>query len=92
MMSGNTTNTNLLTAQAQRLRITKNEIKQWQKKTRHSEIKFDEDGCHELAERVDLDLRKTTDLVRESFGRAISTKAKLAKLSIPENSSRSMGF
>jgi hypothetical protein len=45
-----------------------------------------------LAERVDLDLRKTTDLVREGFGRAISGGATLAKLSIPKNKVRSIGF
>jgi ATP-dependent Lon protease len=79
-------------APAQRLRIIKREIKQWQKKTRHPEIAFDMNVCHELAERVDLDLRKTTDLVREGFGRAISGGATLAKLSIPKNKVRSIGF
>jgi ATP-dependent Lon protease len=76
----------------QRLRIIKREIQQWQNKTRHPEITFDMNGCHELAERVDLDLRKTTDLVREGFGRAISGGATLAKLSIPKNQVRSIGF
>jgi ATP-dependent Lon protease len=79
-------------APAQRLRIIKCEIKQWQKKTRHPEIAFDMNVCHELAERVDLDLRKTTDLVREGFGRAISGGSTVAKLSIPKNTVRSIGF
>ncbi|MBA4381175.1 MAG: AAA family ATPase [Sideroxydans sp.] len=79
-------------APAQRLRIIKHEIKQWQKKTKHHEIGFDMNACHELAERVDLDLRKTTDLVREGFGRAISAGSTGAKLSIPKNKVRSIGF
>lgn len=79
-------------APAQRLRIIKREIKQWQKKTRRSEIVFDLIACNELAERVDLDLRKTTDLVREGFGRAIRAGTTVAKLSIPANKIRTIGF
>jgi ATP-dependent Lon protease len=77
----------------QRLRIIKNEIKHWQRKTRHSEIAFDLSVCNELAERIDLDLRKTTDLVREGFGRAIRAGVTVAELSIPEaRQVRSIGF
>jgi ATP-dependent Lon protease len=78
---------------SQRLRIIKREISQWQKKTKRHGIEFDLSACLELAERVDLDLRKTTDLVREGFGRAISTKVDVAKLVIPhKNEVRSIGF
>jgi len=78
---------------SQRLRIIKREISQWQKKTKRHGIEFDQSACLELAERVDLDLRKTTDLVREGFGRAISTKVDVAKLVIPhKNEVRSIGF
>jgi ATP-dependent Lon protease len=77
----------------QRLRIIKNEVKHWQKKTKHTEITFDLSACNELAERIELDLRKTTDLIREGFGRAIRAGATVAKLSIPENKKiRSIGF
>jgi len=79
-------------APAQRLRIIKREIKQWQRKTRHPEIAFGANACHELAERVDLDLRKTTDIVREGFGREIHAGATLAKLSIPRSNVRTIGF
>jgi ATP-dependent Lon protease len=79
-------------APAQRLRIIKREIKHWQKKTRRSGISFDLHACNELAERVDLDLRKTTDLVREGFGRAIRAGTTVAKLSIPVNKIRTIGF
>lgn len=76
----------------QRLRIIQNEIKQWQKKTRRNQINFEPDGCHRLAERVDLDLRKTTDLVREGFARALCSKSSVAKLAIPADKSRTIGF
>lgn len=77
---------------SQRLRIIKGEVSHWQKKTKRAEIDFDFNACNELAERVDLDLRKTTDLVREGFGRAIRAGTTLAKLSIPVNKVRSIGF
>lgn len=78
---------------AQRLRIILLEAEQLQLKTKHPEIALDMDACHTLADRVDLDLRKTTDLVRESFGRAISARSSVAKLLIPErNGNRPIGF
>lgn len=79
-------------APTQRLRIIKREIEQWQKKTSYPDIIFDAKACDELAERVDLDLRKTTDLVREAFGRAICDGSMAAKLFIPRSTARSIGF
>jgi hypothetical protein len=79
-------------AASQRLRIIKGEIRHWQQKTKRTGINFESNACNELAERVDLDLRKTTDLVREGFGRAIRTGATVAQLSIPANNVRSIGF
>ncbi len=69
---------------AQRLRIILQEAKLWQQKTKHTEIEFEMDTCHALAERVDLDLRKTTDIVREAFGIAIRAGATTAKLLTPK--------
>jgi ATP-dependent Lon protease len=77
---------------AQRQRIIQSEIKKWQMKTKRPEINFDLSACNQLAERVDLDLRKTTDLVREGFGRAICDRSAVAMLHIPKSESRSIGF
>lgn len=77
----------------QRLRIILQAAKQWQLKTKRVEIEFDIDACQELAERVDLDLRKTTDIVREAFGIAIRSGAKTAKLLVPAFNGRcAVGF
>lgn len=77
---------------AQRHRIIQSEIKKWQKKTRRPGITFDLGMCDQLAARVDLDLRKTTDLVREGFGRAICDRSGVAMLQIPKSEARSIGF
>jgi ATP-dependent Lon protease len=76
----------------QRQRIIQSEIKKWQKKTKRPEINFDLSACNQLAERVDLDLRKTTDLVREGFGRAICDSSAVAMLHIPKSEGRTIGF
>lgn len=79
-------------SRAQRHRIIQSEIKKWQKKTRRPGINFDLSACDQLAERVDLDLRKTTDLVREGFGRAICDRSAVAMLQIPKSEARTIGF
>lgn len=76
----------------QRMRIIQREIRQWQNKTRRTEINFAVDHCHQLAERVDLDLRKTTDLVREGFAKAMYSRTAIAQLAIPAHKGRSIGF
>jgi ATP-dependent Lon protease len=76
----------------QRFRIIQQEIDQLQRKTRRRQIQYIESDCRSLAERVDLDLRKTMDIVREGFARAISLKSTHARIRIPESKARSIGF
>lgn len=76
----------------QRMRIIRRELSHWQKKTRHNEIDLEMGLCEKLANRVDIDLRKMTDIVREGFARAIGAGTTSAKLLIPENRVRQIGF
>ncbi|BBN89717.1 AAA family ATPase [Azospira sp. I09] len=56
-------------------------------------IHLDKDGSARLAERDDLDLRKTTRLVKEAFANALLTGETVAKLVLPKSEARrSIGF
>jgi ATP-dependent Lon protease len=76
----------------QRFRIIQSEIEYLHKKTRLRRIQFDESQCLMLADRADLDLRKTTDIVREAFARAISLKINQATFNVPVSKVKSIGF
>lgn len=68
---------------AQRLRIVKAELMGLQSKTGRR-IKLSAGDAERLADRTDLDLRKTTRVVRDAFARALAGKEKVAKLDIPK--------
>lgn len=77
---------------SQRLRILQQEAEQLRKKTRR-QIDFREAECLALSERTDIDLRKLTRLVRESFARAIQLDEATARIAIPKQEERrSIGF
>ena len=71
----------------QRLRIIQGEAKQLRAAT-DQKIYLDKSSCQQLAEREDIDLRKTTRIVRDAFAKAILTKDKTVKLIIPDFESR----
>jgi len=76
----------------QRLRIIQNEGKQLRAAT-STKIKLDKATMQELADRKDIDLRKTTRIVQEAFTKALMAEEKIAKLIIPKNDKdRTMGF
>lgn len=76
----------------QRLRIIHGEAARLRLDTKR-DIELDRDASESLAERKDLDLRKTTRLVREAFSKAIDAGDKVAKLIIPSVAGqRRMGF
>ncbi len=75
----------------QRLRIIQNETASLNKKTRQK-IELDH-TAETLAERVDLDLRQTMRLVRESFTRAMMKREPSFSLTAPpSSSSNGIGF
>ena len=77
---------------AQRLRIIQNEATTLRRKTGLN-IRLDKAGCEALADRQDIDLRKTTRLVSEAFARALQTGQQTAKLLLPKVEGRfQMGF
>lgn len=76
----------------QRLRIIQGEAAKLRLDTKR-DIELDRDASESLAHRKDLDLRKTTRLVREAFSKAIDAGDKFAKLIIPKvEGQRRMGF
>ena len=70
-------------AQNQRMRIIQNEAVLLRRKTGRK-IKLDKAGSEVLAERKDIDLRKTMRLVREAFTRALQTGELMVKLMMPK--------
>ena len=77
---------------AQRLRIIENEAALLRHKTGLN-IRLDKVGCDALADRQDIDLRKTTRLVSEAFARALQAGELVAKLLVPKLEGRCrMGF
>lgn len=76
----------------QRRRIIESQAAHLRLKTR-KEIYLDEIASAQLAERTDLDLRKTTRLIDEGFANALLSGATMAKLTIPKSEARrSIGF
>jgi ATP-dependent Lon protease len=75
----------------QRLLIVQNEADQLVAKTRR-DITFAPGAFEVLAERQDLDLRKTTRLLRDGFARAIVANATTAEIELPPLARRGMGF
>jgi len=76
----------------QRLRIIQQEAAQLSKKTGRV-IEFREADCRGLSERMDIDLRKLTRLVKESFAKAIQQGETTARLVLPKAEvRRSIGF
>ena len=77
---------------AQRMRIIQNEAAMLRRKTGLN-IRLDKAGSEALADRQDIDLRKTTRLVSESFARALQAGELVAKLLLPKTEGRCrMGF
>jgi ATP-dependent Lon protease len=77
---------------AQRMRIIQNEVAMLRRKT-DRQIKLDKASSELLAERKDIDLRKTTRLVREAFTRALQAGELVAKLMVPKFEGRhQIGF
>jgi ATP-dependent Lon protease len=77
---------------AQRLRIIQNEASMLRHKTGLN-IRLDKAGCEALADRQDIDLRKTTRLVSEAFARALQAGELMAKLLVPKvEGRRRIGF
>lgn len=68
---------------AQRLRIIQETMKHLCLETK-KQIELDIETGEILAERVDLDLRKTTRMVREAFTRAMNSDETVAKLIVPK--------
>lgn len=76
----------------QRLRIVKAEWKKLQAKTQRR-ILLDKSSAIELAERMDLDLRKTVRIVRGGFSEGLTNDSgKPVVLSIPRSTKRTFGF
>lgn len=78
----------------QRLRIIQGEGKQLRADT-GKQIRLDKATSQQLAERIDIDLRKTTRLVRDAFSKAMMANEKIARLIIPKHENenrRSIGF
>lgn len=71
----------------QRLRIIQSEAKQLRAAT-NQKIYLDKSSCQQLAEREDIDLRKTTRIVRDAFAKAIFSGDRTAKLIISNLESR----
>ena len=77
---------------AQRLRIIQKEAIMLRRKTGR-QIKLDKASSEVLAERKDIDLRKTTRLVREAFTRALQAGKLVVKLMRPKfEGSQQIGF
>jgi ATP-dependent Lon protease len=77
---------------AQRLRIIQNEVAMLRRKTGLN-IRLDKAASEALADRQDIDLRKTTRLVSEAFVRALQAGELVAKLLLPKAGGRfQIGF
>lgn len=68
----------------QRLRIIQAEAKQLREAT-GKKIYLDSSTSQKLANRMDIDLRKTTRIVKDAFTRAMRAEEKIAKLIIPSD-------
>lgn len=68
----------------QRLRIIQAEAKQLREAT-GKKIYLDSSTSQKLASRMDIDLRRTTRIVKDAFTRAMRAEEKIAKLTIPSD-------
>lgn len=68
----------------QRLRIIQDMAEQLRKETK-KQIELDKGTSEILAERIDLDLRKTIRLVNEAFSRAMQSGVAVAELLVPKS-------
>lgn len=76
----------------QRLRIIEDAARHLRRKTK-TPIELDRDVCEHLADRVDLDLRKTTRLIKEAFSKALAAGKKTARFEMPKKEGRrAIGF
>ena len=66
------------------LRIIQGEAKQLREAT-GKKIYLDSSTSQKLANRMDIDLRKTTRIVKDAFTRAMRAEEKIAKLIIPSD-------
>lgn len=69
-------------APAQRLRIIEETAANLRSKTKR-QITLDEGTVAELAERVDIDLRRVTRLIEEAFARAMRAGSAVARIAVP---------
>ena len=77
---------------SQRLRIIQATAEKLRQKTKRP-IVLDSDSCKELADRVDIDLRRLTRLVNEAFARSMQAGKTVAPIAIPGISGkRGIGF
>lgn len=76
----------------QRLRIIQDTVKSLRSKTK-KRIELDAHSAQSLSERMDIDLRRVTRLVHESFARALQSGDSMARISEPKSPGRrSIGF
>lgn len=74
----------------QRMRIIKSEFKELRAQT-GKKIQLDKISSQKLADACDIDLRRTTSILRDAFVSAIIADAKIAKIVMPEDSKRAKG-
>lgn len=76
----------------QRLRIIEDVARRLRRKTK-THIELDKAVCERLADRTDLDLRKTTRLVKEAFSKALAAGERVARFEMPQKEGRrTVGF
>lgn len=74
----------------QRLRIIEAELKELRAQT-GKKIRFDKTSSQKLADRMDIDMRRTTSIVRDAFVEAIMKDENVAQIVMPEDGKRNVG-
>lgn len=74
----------------QRLRIIEAELKELRAQT-GKKIRFDKASSQKLADRTDIDMRRTTSIVRDAFVEAIMKDEKVAQIVLPVDGKRNAG-
>lgn len=74
----------------QRLRIIEAELKELRAQT-GKKIRFDKASSQKLADRTDIDMRRTTSIVRDAFVEAIMKDEKVAQIVMPVDGKRNAG-
>jgi ATP-dependent Lon protease len=74
----------------QRLRIIEAELKELRAQT-GKRIRFDKTSSRKLADRTDIDMRRTTSIIRDAFVEAIMKDEKVAQIVMPEGGKRNGG-